>query len=148
MERCPGACRDGRVGGGPDNRARSFHVSYGDNRWRERRLFRKHSAGDVPHAEVAHARASTAICCTIAYIFWRERMLPRPVAWLFAVAVPLLIGVSRLYLNVHWATDVLGGWSGGVLLALLSVILNRRQRSMTSPDTVRSASDTLNLTPR
>jgi membrane-associated phospholipid phosphatase len=80
-----------------------------------------------------HATASTAICCTVAYIFWRERLLPRTTAWLIAVAVPLLIGVSRVYLNVHWATDVLGGWSGGVLLALLSVILYQRQRAVVSP---------------
>jgi undecaprenyl-diphosphatase len=57
-------------------------------------------------------------------------LLPRATAWLIAVGVPLLVGVSRLYLNVHWATDVLGGWSGGVLLALLSVILYQRQRAV------------------
>jgi undecaprenyl-diphosphatase len=35
-----------------------------------------------------------------------------------AVALAFLVGVSRAYLNVHYPTDVLAGWSGGLLWAL------------------------------
>ena len=36
-----------------------------------------------------------------------------------AVALTLLIGISRLYLGVHWPTDVLAGWCVGSAWAML-----------------------------
>jgi undecaprenyl-diphosphatase len=79
-----------------------------------------------------HATAAAAVCCTLAYVFWRERLVRRRTAISFAIAAPLIIGVSRVYLNVHWATDVLGGWSAGLIIAVLSAALydrNRRRRA-------------------
>jgi undecaprenyl-diphosphatase len=79
-----------------------------------------------------HATASAAVCCTLAYVLWREGIIGRRTALAFAVLAPLLIGTSRLYLNVHWATDVLGGWSIGLFIAVLSAALydhHRRRRA-------------------
>lgn len=65
-----------------------------------------------------HAMASTAVYGVVAYGY--GRLYPR-LKWelaLLATLLVLFIGVSRLYLGVHWPTDVLGGFiAGGVILA-------------------------------
>ena len=39
-----------------------------------------------------------------------------------AIALTLLIGATRVYLGVHWPTDVLAGWAVGAFWALLSTM--------------------------
>jgi undecaprenyl-diphosphatase len=78
----------------------------------------------------AHSTTATAVCCTVAYILWREKLLSTPAAIALGIFPPVIIGVSRLYLDVHWTTDVAAGWIGGLLIAALAAIVYRRGESI------------------
>lgn len=75
-----------------------------------------------------HATTSAAVIGILAYVLWRERILSGRAAASLAAGVPLIVGTSRVYLDVHWATDVLGGWSAGALVAALSAVIYERTR--------------------
>jgi hypothetical protein len=67
-----------------------------------------------------HAMMSAIVYLTIAALFARTQAMPRVKAFMFmiAAAVAILVGVSRVYLGVHWPTDVLAGWAAGCAWAL------------------------------
>lgn len=70
-----------------------------------------------------HAQSGTVVWGTMASRT-RDRRL-----WLAAGGLIALIGFSRVYLGVHFPTDVLAGWAvGGVLLALYLTFLPRVER--------------------
>jgi undecaprenyl-diphosphatase len=76
-----------------------------------------------------HAATSAAVMVTLCYVLARERIISWPAAILIGGSVPLIVGLTRLYLDVHWATDVVGGWTVGLFVAAMSAALYERLRT-------------------
>ncbi len=67
-----------------------------------------------------HTHASANFFTSIARAVNRKRF------WTLAIIMPALVGLSRLYLGVHWPMDVLGGYVIGLGLPLLLWLLYRK----------------------
>ena len=98
-------------------------------------LFQRARPDIVPHLREVmtlsfpsgHAMTSAAVYLTLGALLMRvsERRATKFYCIAVAMLATLLIGVSRVYLGVHYPTDVLAGWMVGLSWALACWIAER-----------------------
>jgi membrane-associated phospholipid phosphatase len=69
-----------------------------------------HGSFGIPSGHSATALAGWGLLAVFLATGW---------GWLIATALVLLVGLSRVYLGVHFPSDVLAGWTVGALIAVL-----------------------------
>ncbi len=116
-------------------------------------LFARPRPTVVPHlAEVSsasfpsgHAMLSAIVYLTLGALLVQLTERHRLKAYVLGVAVLLtfLVGLTRVYLGVHYLTDVLGGWVAGLAWALLCAVVVRavKRRSAALRQEVRTGAD-------
>ncbi|WP_045824145.1 phosphatase PAP2 family protein [Williamsia herbipolensis] len=78
-----------------------------------------------------HAMMSAVVLGLVAVAAWQTSVWVRAHAPVLAIApvASLLIGASRIYLGVHWTTDVVAGWLIGAIWVVLAVAVARALRT-------------------
>jgi undecaprenyl-diphosphatase len=93
-----------------------------------------------------HAAAAACYAAIVIVVFWHTRTRwIRVLAVVFAVAVPIIVSVARLYRGMHYLTDVVAGvLLGAASVVLVTLILCRaedRRRSRQAADGRAEAPD-------
>lgn len=64
-----------------------------------------------------HAMASAALFPLLGWVALRARRRWRALGYALGLVVAAYVGAGRLYLGVHWPSDVLAGWALGMALS-------------------------------
>lgn len=80
-----------------------------------------------PSFPSTHSSMAAAFFVILAYLLAPKinSWVKREIMLASCILITIIIGLSRLILNVHWFSDVVAGWSVGIFFATASILLVR-----------------------
>jgi undecaprenyl-diphosphatase len=79
-----------------------------------------------------HAMTATVVCGLLLWLLHHHGVTRA--LWRTALTVAVIsvvgVGLTRVWLGVHWPTDVAGGWLLGALVVALAVLAHKRRQAL------------------
>jgi membrane-associated phospholipid phosphatase len=97
------------------------------------RVFQELNSYSFPSGHVMFYTAFFGFLLFLTFILLKKST-QRSLLLVFLTSLVLLVGVSRMYLGEHWASDVLGGYLLGTLTLILAIQFYRQGKQMFSSD--------------
>lgn len=81
-----------------------------------------------------HTNMATILFLSICFYLFQDLLDKKRKMFYFSISIFLivLVGISRVYLNAHWVSDVLAGWCLGLFWATVPLVvakINTKQRT-------------------
>ena len=87
-----------------------------------------------PSFPSGHTMVSTTVFGSLAVLgtFLTQRKTIRLMLTVVGIFIPILVGLTRMYLGVHYLSDVLGGWvGGGIFVFVLQLWIRKNSNKPT-----------------
>jgi undecaprenyl-diphosphatase len=78
-----------------------------------------------------HATAAVVLAGLLTYFIWQhfKSRNVKILSGVLLILISLVVGFSRIYLNVHWLSDVVGAYSLGIFWLTFSIVAFRLQNA-------------------